>query len=145
MPTLVDTNVLLRLIQPQSPQAQIAERALRALRRDRDSLHIASQNIIEFWVVATRPVSENGLGLTIDQALHEVVRLKRFFILLPELPLQSEWERLVVTFRVSGKNGHDARLVAAMSVHRLDRILTFNVADFTRYTGIKVLDPKAVF
>ena len=145
MPTLVDTNVLLRLIQPQSPQAQIAERALRALRRDRDSLHIASQNIIEFWVVATRPVSENGLGLTIDQALHEVVRLKRFFILLRELPLQSEWERLVVTFRVSGKNGHDARLVAAMSVHRLDRILTFNVADFTRYTGIKVLDPKAVF
>ena len=115
------------------------------MRRDRDSLHIASQNIIEFWVVATRPVSENGLGLTIDQALHEVVRLKRFFILLPELPLQSEWERLVVTFRVSGKNGHDARLVAAMSVHRLDRILTFNVADFTRYTGIKVLDPKAVF
>ena len=37
----------------------------------------------------------------------------------------------------------DARLVAAMQIHRLDRILTFNITDFARY-GVSVLDPKAV-
>jgi hypothetical protein len=30
-----------------------------------------------------------------------------------------------------------------MQIHRLDRILTFNITDFARY-GVSVLDPKAV-
>ena len=30
-----------------------------------------------------------------------------------------------------------------MQVHRLDRILTFNITDFARY-GVSVLDPTAV-
>jgi predicted nucleic acid-binding protein len=144
MATLVDTNILLRMTQPHSPQAQIAERALGVLRRDRETLHIASQNIFEFWVVSTRPNSENGLGLTVEQAWQEVTRLKRLFDLLPELPLQSEWERIIVGFRVAGKNGHDARLVAAMAVNGLASILTFNVQDFARYSSIKVLDPKTI-
>jgi predicted nucleic acid-binding protein len=38
---------------------------------------------------------------------------------------------------------YDARLVAAMSVYGIDRIVTFNVADFTRY-GVAVLHPAAV-
>ncbi len=44
-----------------------------------------------------------------------------------------EWERLVTTHRVSGKNTYDARIVAAMNVHRITGILTVNVQDFTRY------------
>ena len=107
-------------------------------------MNIASQNLIELWAVATRPFDQNGLGLTIEEATREINRVKRFWVLLPDLPLFEEWERLVKTYRVSGKNTHDARLVAAMHVHGIESILTFNGNDFGRYTGITVIDPAAM-
>src|ERR1035441_9787126 len=121
MAILLDTNILLRLLQPHSAHAPIAEKALNALRSRNEALQITAQNLVEFWAVATRPVTENGLGMTVDQAMAEVTALKRLFTLLPEAPLQSEWERLITTYRVSGKNSHDARLVAAMMVHGTKR------------------------
>lgn len=144
MAILLDTNVLLRLAQPQSPLASIAERAVRTLRRKRETLSIATQNLFEFWAVATRPQTGNGLGFTVQQASQEITRLKRFFEVLPEQPLLAEWERLVSAHQVSGKNSHDARLVAAMVVNGVESILTFNVQDFVRYIDIKVLDPRTV-
>jgi predicted nucleic acid-binding protein len=45
--------------------------------------------------------------------------------------------------RVIGSRVYDARLVAAMRVHGVGRILTFDAADFARY-GIDVLHPSAV-
>jgi predicted nucleic acid-binding protein len=144
MAVLVDTNILLRMLQPHTAHAAIANRALDVLRARSEVLQIASQNLVEFWAVATRPAIVNGIGLTSEQAIQEVNALKRLFTLLPEVPLQSEWERLVTTYRVSGKNTHDARLVAAMMVHGTRNILTFNVQDFIRYPGITVLDPRMI-
>jgi predicted nucleic acid-binding protein len=144
MAVLLDTNILLRMLQPHALQAQLARTAIDRLRLQNQALHITSQNLVEFWAVATRPASNNGLGLSIEEALAEMAGFKRFFTLLPEQPLQSEWERLVTTYRVSGKNCHDARLVAAMTVHGTKTILTFNVQDFTRYSEITVLDPRVV-
>jgi hypothetical protein len=69
----------------------------------------SSQNLVEFWAAITRPVDENGLGFTSEQAAAEVDTLMRLFVLLPELPLLQEWRRLVAAYRVSGKNTHDAR------------------------------------
>ena len=55
-----------------------------------------------------------------------------------------EWENLVLNYQCRGKVAHDTRLVAAMTVHGLTSILTFNGADFARYPGILVLDPRTV-
>ena len=55
-----------------------------------------------------------------------------------------EWERIVSQHQVSGKQVHDARLVAAMMSHRVTHILTFNTADFTRYTEITVVQPQSL-
>jgi predicted nucleic acid-binding protein len=63
---------------------------------------------------------------------------------LPEFPLHDIWERLVGLHRVSGKDTHDARLVAAMLAHQVGSILTFNVQDFARYPQVAVIDPKAL-
>ena len=54
-----------------------------------------------------------------------------------------EWERLVLQYRVSGKQAHDARLVAAMNVHNLTQLLTFNTSDFKRFTGITAVNPES--
>lgn len=51
------------------------------------------------------------------------------------------WESLVVQYQGSGKPAHDARLVAAMQVHGLTSILTFDKSGFSRYPGIEVVNP----
>jgi predicted nucleic acid-binding protein len=43
-----------------------------------------------------------------------------------------------------GKPSHDARLVAAMQVHGIKDVLTFERTGFTRYAGIEVVNPADV-
>jgi len=65
--------------------------------------------------------------------------------LLPDsLAVHEEWRKLPITHVVSGVQVHDARLAAAMIVHRVKRILTFNDLDFARYTGIEAVHPRTV-
>jgi predicted nucleic acid-binding protein len=51
---------------------------------------------------------------------------------------------LVFRYQVTGKPAHDARLVAAMHVHGLKAILTFDRSGFSRYAGVEVVDPRDV-
>jgi predicted nucleic acid-binding protein len=95
--------------------------------------------------VATRPAQANGLGLTPAQAAAELTRLKALIPLLPDTAaIYPQWERLVLTHQAAGKTAHDARLVAAMAVHGMTHLLTFNTQDFARYPVITALDPVAV-
>ena len=65
--------------------------------------------------------------------------------LLDDIPaILPMWESLVTTHAVLGKNAHDARLVAAMLVHGVTHLLTFNDQDFRRFTAVTVLTPAAV-
>jgi predicted nucleic acid-binding protein len=103
------------------------------------------QNLYEFWVVCTRPLANNGLGKTAVEAAAELANAKTLFTLLDDTPaILPAWEQLVTTHAVLGKNAHDARLVAAMLVHGVTHLLTFNDADFRRFTAITVLTPSAV-
>jgi predicted nucleic acid-binding protein len=96
-------------------------------------------------VVATRPLGENGLGMTPAEAATELDRVKSLFFFLPETPaIYPAWEGLVIDHAVSGKPSHDARLVAAMRVHGLSAILTFDKTGFSRFSGIEVIHPAEV-
>lgn len=145
MTVLVDTNVLARIAQPGHAQHAVALAASDRLILRGDDLRVVPQCLYEFYVVATRPVANNGLGMSPFAALREMDRIKRGYPLLADSPLiLSAWTRLIFTHRFVGKAAHDARLVAAMEVHAVDAILTFNTADFTRYAHITVLDPAVV-
>ena len=145
MSYLLDTNILLRLSQKTHSMYPIVRTALRKLHTNKEQLCIIPQNIIEFWAVATRPLVSNGLELTIDEAAHETKKLKRIFNLLPDSPnIFNEWENLVIQHQVMGKPTHDARLVAAMNVHKVTHLLTFNTSDFKRFTNITAVDPSDV-
>jgi predicted nucleic acid-binding protein len=145
MAVLIDTNVLVRSVQPHHPHSPAAEAAIVVLTRGDEMVTVAVQNLIEFWVVATRPEGANGLGMTAELARKEIARFKDLFQVLPESEaILPEWERLVSDYRVSGRNAHDARLVAAMNVNGIEKILTFDARDFTRFENIEVLHPHAV-
>ena len=144
MSTLLDTNIYLRAAQPGHPMGKAADDAVAELRQQGDTLHLAPQNLYEFWVAATRPPAQNGLGFTLAQAQAELVGLKGLFTLLDDTPaIFPRWERLVAQHQVSGKNAHDARLVAAMMVHGISRILTFNVGDWRALSGHSGPGPAA--
>jgi predicted nucleic acid-binding protein len=142
---LVDTSVLLRTLQPHHPLYAVADGAIRILPAQGAELHIVPQNLVELWAVATRPFGENGLGMNAAQAAAELGRIKGIFTFLPETPaVYPAWESLVRQYLVLGKSSHDARLVAAMQVHGIKDILTFDATGFTRYAGIKVVNPADV-
>lgn len=141
----VDTNVLLRSIDDGHVAQTVANNGLLALRNQGESLSIFPQNLIEFWAVATRSQASNGLGRSIDGPKIELDSLKHLFVVLPDTDgIFSEWERLVVRYRVAGKQVHDARLVAAMLVHRVTHLLTFNTDDFKRFNEITVVNPQNI-
>jgi predicted nucleic acid-binding protein len=145
MTWLLDTNILARAAQPGHAQHLPAVEAAAKLRLRGETLRIAPQSLYEFWVLATRPLENNGLGLSLQAARSELDRLQRFYNLLDETPaVFREWIRLVSTVEIRGKTGHDARLVAIMNLNGISRILTFNIGDFHRYPGLSVFSPEQV-
>ena len=140
---LSDSNILLRSADPQHAQHQEAEEAVKELERRGDTLCIVPQNLVEFRAVATRPLSVNGLGMSQAAVKAEIAGIRQFYVLLEETPaIFLEWNRLVETYGSEGKQNHDARIVAAMNVHGITAILTFNADDFVRYPGLTVYKPK---
>jgi predicted nucleic acid-binding protein len=145
MRTLLDTNILLRTSQPASPQHADAIRSTAALIQAGRIFCISSQAIYEFLAVATKPQTENGLGMTQSVADSHLANLLASIEIIFDSPaVAAELRRLVLAHQVSGKKVHDARMVAAMNVHNVTEILTFNTKDFTRYPGITVLSPSSV-
>lgn len=142
---LVDTNVLLRLVVPADSLYPIASAAIANLEEQAIDLCIASQNVVEFWAVATRPLANNGLGMGPIQAADRLRRLRDLFTLLEGARgVVEEWERLVLQHSVLGKQTHDAHLVAAMNIYGVHRILTFNGDHFQRFPSIEVISPASV-
>lgn len=141
MNVLLDTNILARSAQPDSPLHAPARAAIAALKHRGDDLCVLPQILYEFWVVCTRPREQyGGFGMSTNRAHAELTEIKALFTFLPDPPnLYDEWEQLVVQHDVKGKTAHDARLVAAMNRHGLTHILTFNATDFARFPGIVVL------
>jgi predicted nucleic acid-binding protein len=143
MSTLLDTNLLLRSTQPTHPLRQIASDAVAVLRSSGEDLCLVPQNLYEYWVVCTRPTAQNGLGMTAAEAEAEIANHQSLFSIFDDTPaVRREWLRLVTQYQVLGKCAHDARLVAAMLVHGIGRLLTFNTQDFQRYPGIVVSSPQ---
>jgi len=144
---LLDSNLLLRLSDQSSRQHQTAKRAVSALLQSGAFLCITPQNLIEFWSVATRPTTQNGLALTRATAQREVAGHRAAFILLPDrAEIFPQWERLVNTYAVEGVLAHDTRLAAVAFVYGVQNVLTFNVRDFSRFApeGLNIIDPATV-
>lgn len=143
---LVDSNVLLRLVQRSDPLYSTAWTAVGKLHRRGDTLAYTSQVLGEFWNVCTRPTTaRGGFGLPVAQAERRARLIERHCVFLPDSPATHlEWRRLPVALQVSGVQVHDARLAAAASVHSVSSLITFNSADFTRFPGLVVQDPRSI-
>lgn len=144
MTILIDANVLLRVSQPEHSQFAVSRDALRVLRSQANRLVIVPQVIYEFWVVSTRPLDVNGLGLTSSLAEEKIGEVLRLYDLYhDDRDIFVAWRQLVSKYGIQGKQAHDARLVAAMIRHGMTYLLTFNVQDFARFREIATVSPEA--
>lgn len=145
MRVLVDTNVLLRSVQPNHPLCSQATQSVSKLIRQKDAVFFCAQNIAEFWNVATRPAERNGLGLSPQEVLQEVGNIEKSLTLLPDIPvIYGVWKQIVAVHKVQGVKVHDARLVAIMSVYAVQSLLTFNSDDFERFSSIRAVHPSSL-
>jgi predicted nucleic acid-binding protein len=145
---LIDTGILLRIIDEKDRRHALVQSAFETLGRQRHDLYITTQNIAELWNVATRPLANNGLNLspaTVSQLIRDAI--EPFCAVLTERDtLPVEFRRLLVNHNVSGKQVHDTRLVAMMLVWQIENLLTLNDRDFRRYEpeGIKIVTPDSL-
>ena len=145
MLVLADTNILVRLFNQNDPQYRVTVSALNRLSKLDSDICVAPQNIVESWNTATRPVDRNGMGIAPFLVEEIVTRIEGTYQILPESPdVYPLWRKLVAKYSVSGVKVYDTRLVASAVVYGVESILTFNIADFRRYSEIKVLDPKTI-
>lgn len=142
---LLDSNVLIRWVQPRSPEYPVIHASIETLARRNVVLCYISQNLGEFWNTCTRPTARNGFGLSPEDADLRARFIETRIRLLPDSEsVHQEWRRLLVTHGISGAQVHDARLAAAMYIHGVNRILTYNTEDFRRFTEIEALHPADV-
>jgi predicted nucleic acid-binding protein len=142
---LLDTNILLRMSKTDDPHHPMISGALRALAAQGARLCFTSQTLGEFWNASTRPLAQNGFGLSTAETDRIAHVIERDFEFLPDSrDVHDHWRRLLVMHEVKGVQVHDARLAASMYVHDVTQLLTVNVRDFQRFTGLRAIHPAEV-
>jgi predicted nucleic acid-binding protein len=71
--------------------------------------------------------------------------IQRTMTFLPEDErVYSVWHRLLFSHDVRGVQVHDAHLAAALEVHGVTHLLSFNGADFKRFASLIAVHPEQV-
>ncbi len=130
---ILDTNIILRIADKTGPDHNLSYSIVKRLISEGYEICIIPQVLIEFWVVATRPVESNGFGWDASFTITELEKLQNIFLMLPDNEsIFTHWKNLV-SQGVYGKRAHDARIAAAALAHNADAIATLNVQDFTNF------------
>ena len=62
MKFLLDTNIILRLVEPSHPMYSLALNGLAYLSNNGYEYALIHQNLIEFWRTCTRPIDKSSMG-----------------------------------------------------------------------------------
>jgi predicted nucleic acid-binding protein len=140
---LLDTNIIVRACDPNSPGYPLVINFVNEIIREGGECFVTPQVLIEFWVVATRPLEVNGLGWTTQKTRQEIDRILHQFALLEDTPdIFPLWFQLVAEYDIKGKRTHDIRLLAVMKAHKVTHLLTFNPDDFIILPELAIVQPR---
>lgn len=128
----IDTNVLVYARFVDAPWHDSARGSLERAATSGEVQRISRQVLREYLATSTRPQAWGSLSIA--ESLADVDRLRDMFDVLEDGPRVTEQLlNLCREVSVSGKQVHDANIVATMLTHGERRLLTFNDADFRRY------------
>jgi predicted nucleic acid-binding protein len=128
----VDTNVVVHATRQASRFHASSRAALERLAETDEPIRVGRQILREHLAATTRP-QPGIVPLTMAQALADVVGFADAFEVLEDGPaVLQELIALCRAVPLGGRQVHDANIVATMLAHGETRLLTCNVADFTR-------------
>src|SRR5690606_21126553 len=107
----VDTNVLLAATDTSRSTHLAALELWQHFPQEGIRLAFSGQVLREYAVVATRPIANNGLGLSLTHTMDNLRSFRSRCDFLPETELVSRlWSEMVVAYRVQGKRQHDVNI-----------------------------------
>ncbi|MHB2023145.1 MAG: type II toxin-antitoxin system VapC family toxin [Mycobacteriales bacterium] len=142
---VLDTNVLLAATDEGRDEHESALACLNEWPESGMVLYTSGQILREYLAVATRPVAHNGLGMARSAALANARALRlRLHLLVEDEKVSARLLELLDAVECTGKQVHDANVVATMLVHGVDTVVTINAGDFARFEGeVHVLGLRA--
>ena len=140
-PGVIDANVLVYAFDTNAPQHLASRILLDAGRTGAATLYVTSQILCEFYSIVTnsrrvvkpRPVAD---------AISAITELLSFLRVLPVPASAVEgWLDLLLSRPVKGGEVFDLQLAATMLVNGVNRIYTYNTADFEVFQELLVSEP----
>lgn len=129
----IDTNILLRALLTEMDLHVEADASLKKMWREGTELWISGQVIREFIVQATHPRTLKE-PLPIDKVIEHINMIAPLFIIADETSaVRNKLLELLRTHPTTGKQVHDANIVATMLVSGVDKLLTLNIDDMKRF------------
>ena len=136
-----DTNVLLSAVDRKRRLHAEAIHVLNELPNRGVALYVSGQIMREFLVVCTRNPDANGLGLSRPDAVRNAEAIVERSTMLDEnRHVAVRLLDILRTTTCTGKQLHDANVVATMQEHGLTRLVTANLSDFRRFDGVDLVD-----
>ncbi|MCE7948216.1 MAG: PIN domain-containing protein [Chloroflexi bacterium CFX4] len=138
----VDTNILISAYLNAAPRHVQALHALTSLAQQRTALWISRQVLREFAVNLTRSQPYATRPPSVRQVTAAIRYFQEhFFVADDNQDVTGHLLSLMEHITAGGKQVHDANIVAMMLANQIQRLLTFNVADFSRFAQYVTLLP----
>ena len=132
---MLDTNILLTATDEGRAGHEQALDVINGWPAQGTALYTSGQIIREYLSVATRPTTQNGLGLPVPDALDNAHAFRfRMLMLAEDAKVADRLAELLEETKCGGKQVHDANVVATMLVHGVGTIVTLNTGDFARFS-----------
>jgi predicted nucleic acid-binding protein len=137
----LDTNVLVYANVASAPLHQTAISAVQNLWNGGSELWVSRQILREFLVTVTRPQTF-AAPQPVSIAIARVRYFQTRFKVVEDSPETTErLLALMAQVSVTGKQVHDANIVATMQTYGISHLLTHNTADFNRFAGLITVLP----
>lgn len=140
-PGIIDTNVLVYALDADAPQHAAARALLETAREAGATLFVTSQIICEFYSIVTNPRRVSKPRSAAD-AVTAISGLLAFLHVLPiPAPTAGGLLDLLRRHPVTGGDVFDLQIVATMQANGVQRIYTFNTADFEVFPELSIVTP----
>jgi predicted nucleic acid-binding protein len=142
-PLFVDTNVLLYANVTAAPLHEASLDALREAYQVGRPLWISRQILREFIAVRTRPqlFTQPSSEITVIERIQHFE--DHFEVADETLAVTEKLLELFKAYKFSGKQVHDANIVATMLTYDVSCLLTHNTKDFERFSDLITIEKIA--
>lgn len=140
-PGVVDTNVLVYALDADAPQHAASRTLLEAGHDPANTLYVTPQILGEFYAIVTNP-RRVPKPRSPAEAIAAIADLLAYVHVLP-VPARTVdgWLDLLRRHPVTGGDVFDLQIAATMQANGVQRIYTFNTADFAAVGDLTVASP----